>query len=109
MTRTTCLRCDWEGETTASTCPNCGARPLYVLTPSTSTERTSERTSTEVPPPERPGVTVPATADPIEASGRSRRPAIGLVAALVVAVLVGIWLRGGDHPAETGSSADNQA
>lgn len=30
MSAKTCLRCDWQGETAASTCPNC-AEPLYEL------------------------------------------------------------------------------
>jgi len=44
--RRTCLRCDWEGEASTTTCPRCGARSLYDVG--------AQRSTSPAPEPQRP-------------------------------------------------------
>ena len=81
MTSKTCLRCDWQGETKEPTCPNCGQHPLYA----------------SVAPVRRPAPPVeppPSRTDAVEPSGRSARSAVAfVVAALVLTITLGTWLK----------------
>jgi hypothetical protein len=107
MTRKTCLRCDWEGETSEPGCPDCGIRPLYVLG---AVPPEAERTPAGSEPDER-GHVPPSTAppaptsspppDPSDPAGRSIRATVALVLApLLLFVVVGTWL----NAHEVGSS-----
>ena len=115
MTDKTCLRCDWEGDTTEPECPNCGVQPLYVIGASSSGAagvpvpdhpdgRGSEARVTPVPAPS--GTPSPQSdpprspTDPVGSSGPSARSVVGFVlAALVLIVTLGTWLDG--SPAAT--------
>jgi len=112
MTPKTCLRCDWQGPTKATTCPNCAA-PLYVVgTPPSEgagvqagghpEERSREAASTaSMGPPDPP----PPPATPLEPSSRSTRSAISFVlAALVLTVALGSWLNAHKEPAASAAS-----
>jgi sugar lactone lactonase YvrE len=105
MTLKTCFRCDWEGETKESGCPNCATRPLYVVEASTRTveavpvrnhpdERSRETPSAAITPPsETTAPASPPKGDGIEPNGRSTRSTTAYVlAALVFIVVVGAWL-----------------
>jgi hypothetical protein len=108
VTLKTCLRCDWEGETKDVGCPNCGA-PLYLVgaTPSVRVEAPAgsdpEERSRDATSPEPVGLS--ATRSPgldpptspkgaLGSSSRSIRSAGPFVlAALVLTVVLGTWLR----------------
>jgi hypothetical protein len=107
MTPKTCLRCDWEGETSEPTCPSCGTWPLYVAGPSTSKERkpvegrggSSDRevalTASTAPPafPSPPSDFAGRSTDPLGPVRRSGRfaGAFALVALVMTATVV-TWL-----------------
>ena len=104
----TCLRCDWQGETTEPLCPNCGARSLYVLAPPSSRE--PGRTA----PEERRPDPLPPVTEAGGASGRSSRWVVTfVVAGLVLTVIVGSWFRthaeGAAPPPFTGAPAQRPA
>jgi hypothetical protein len=87
MSRKTCLRCDWDGETAEPTCPRCGTRSLYLLgaPPSAPSGDPVEH------PARRP------TAPPDDAPRRSPPSLAALVVAVSVLVAGGIiWLVGND-------------
>ena len=105
MTWKTCFRCDWEGETKESECPNCATRPLYVMGASTAKveaapvrnhpdERSRETPRRQPPPPSETSTpSSPPKGDAIEPNGRSPHPTIAYVlAALVFVVVVGAFL-----------------
>jgi hypothetical protein len=104
MTNKTCLRCDWEGETRQARCPNCGVR-LYVVAPPSGAEfqradrgaaASRERVATVDSPPPRSDPP-PFPTDPLGSSGRFARFAGAfLLAALLLGVPIGPWLR--SHP-----------
>ena len=95
MTLKTCLRCDWQGETTEPGCPSCGTRPLYVLgasppvveappvksspgerrleAPSAATLASSD-TSSPLPTPSPPPTDASVPRGPIRPLGRRLRP-----------------------------------
>jgi hypothetical protein len=107
MTPKTCLRCDWEGETSEPSCPRCGARPLYVTGPSRvkepkpvedrgrSSDRKAALTASTTPPafPFPPSDFARPTTDPL---GPVRRPGgfVGtfVLVALVITATVVAWL-----------------
>ena len=116
--RRTCLRCDWQGETNATTCPNCAA-PLYELRKQPSEgagaevrshpeERSREAASTaRVAPsaaPPRPSSPPPPSTH--EAAPQPQRPRRSrslvaiVVAVIVLAVAVGAWLNAHEAPTE---------
>jgi hypothetical protein len=107
MSSKTCLRCDWEGDTSEPTCPNCGTKPLYVAEPSRSKERervgrrggSSDRAAgviaSTTPPPfpsPQPDVGRPMTdpLGPVRGSDRVVGPFV--VVALLIAATVVTWL-----------------
>jgi hypothetical protein len=84
MARKTCLRCDWQGDTTERACPSC-KEPLYVsgLPPEARVDTPS--------PPSNPA---PPASEPAEAPGRNDRwVAAFVLASIVVAVTLGTWLK----------------
>lgn len=98
----TCLRCDWQGGTDASACPDCGA-PLYELgktiaggnAPPAPAPAPSRRPST--PPP-------PAAHEAAEPTRTRSRSLVAIVISVVVlAAAVGAWLNA--HEAPTGAAA----
>ncbi len=115
MSPKTCLRCDWQGETHEPSCPNCGARPLYVVgaTPSQgagvperghpqepSTPREAGTPSTRSDP-------TPHPTDPVEPSGGSARStAVFVLAALVMTITLGTWLKAHEERPASAASAD---
>ena len=121
MTLKTCFRCDWEGETAESGCPNCATRPLYVVEASPPKlqpvpvrshpdERSRETTSAATTPPSETATpSSPPKGGAIAPNGRSRRSTIAYVlAALVLIVVVGAWLsrREGSSPARAAATSD---
>ena len=109
MTRKTCLRCDWQGDTTERNCPACGERPLYLVdAPSPQVERkpvgsgSRERPTPETGAAAAAPVAPPRSPDPpplptdIEgSSGRSDRVVVPLmVVALALTIAVGMWFTG---------------
>jgi len=109
----TCLRCDWQGETAATTCPNC-AEPLYELgkRPSEqaggaakgrSEDRSREAASTasvapSAPPP-RPS-SLPSEHGTVEPTATRSKPLLAVVLTVIVtAVAVGSWLNAHSEPA----------
>jgi hypothetical protein len=106
MNPKTCLRCDWQAETTATTCPRC-AEPLYELRQPPSEgpgaavrghpeERSREAASTAIVAPSAaparpPDPSLDRTAH-AEPSTSSRSPVAFVVIALVLAFAVGSWL-----------------
>jgi hypothetical protein len=117
MTTRTCLRCDWQSETSEKKCPNCTA-PLYELgkppgeragaaVRDHSEERSREAASTAsvVPSaaPPRPPSRPPQT--PTEPSTTRSRSLVALVlTGIVLAVAVGSWLNAHTEPAAVGAS-----
>ena len=111
MTLKTCLRCDWQGETRHPECPTCGVQPLYVLGASSrkgsgtpvrdhAVGRTREVASTAsmAPPAPRSPQSSPsppaADAEGSPSSTRSGRSPLALaLAALVLIVILGTWLK----------------
>lgn len=93
MTRAICLRCDWEGSTSARGCPTCGA-PLYR--PSSPSRRRERRPPeharleasqpTATPSPRSPAQPKePLSGEPGRARrGRSARSLAGVVAAVLL-------------------------
>ncbi len=121
MTLKTCFRCDWEGETKESGCPNCATRPLYIVeapTPKVEAvpvrnhpdERSRETPSAATTPPsETTTPSSPPKGDAIEPNGRSPRSTIAYVlAALVLIVVVGAWLnrRGESSPGHAAATSE---
>ena len=123
MTPKTCLRCDWQGETKEQACPNCGEQPLYVIgappsgeagvpvrsQPKEQSYEASSRAS--VAPVRRPALppveTPPSPTDAVEPSGRSARSAVAfVVAALVLTVTLGTWLRAHEERAAPAAPTD---
>jgi len=122
MTGKTCLRCDWQGETSEPGCPNCGIQPLYVVgaspsevvrtparndpearsleTPSTATMAPSGTTSPRSTPS-------PSPADTSASVSRSARSAVAFVlAALVLTVTLGTWLKSHEERPASAASSD---
>ena len=86
MTTQICLRCDWHGEATEPTCPDCGV-PLYVVGTAQSGE--------EMPPRGHDGLAnpLPPPAVAVRSSGFSTRSsAMFVLLALASAVAFGTWL-----------------
>jgi hypothetical protein len=83
MTTKSCLRCDWQGETTEGACPNCGARPLYAMKALPKREEDVPRATSPLkhPPPTE---LIPSVKDE---PGSTRR-SIGSIASFVLAALV---------------------
>jgi len=122
MTQKTCFRCDWQGETNEPACPNCGARPLYVMGASPPegagmsssdhpAERRSEPASTESKGSSgSPTIHATPPASPTDAvgvSGRSARSAAGFVlAALVLIVALGTWFNTHENRSASAGSID---
>jgi len=97
MTTSTCLRCDWQGETTAPLCPNCGTRALYV--PAPSSPREPGGAAPDRPRPDPP----PPAADTGEGPGRSTRRAVAFaLVGLVLALVAGTQLT--HRPDQAGSA-----
>ncbi len=100
-----CLRCDWQGETRESACPNCGARPLFVADRSPDQEagppaqaHPPKRGPEEASTPHTGSSDTPSLADPVESSGRSPRSVAAFVlAGLVLTIAVGTWLNRGEE------------
>src|SRR5439155_9686857 len=109
MTVKSCLRCDWQGKTQEPRCPNCGEHPLYVAGASASGEAgrpvgghpeewsgdvaTTPGTAPSGPPSPQSGPPISPT-DAVGTSSRSGRSAVAFVlAALVLTVAVGTWLK----------------
>ena len=121
MTPKTCLRCDWQGATKGTKCPNCAA-PLYVVgdhrpegagapVRGHPEERNREAASTASMAPSgtapRPPDPPPSPTDPLESSSRSSRPALAFVlAALVLTVALGSWLNA--HKQQAAPAASTQ-
>jgi hypothetical protein len=115
----TCLRCDWEGDTKDVGCPNCGV-PLYLAGASPSVtveapagsdpeERSRDATSTErvgLSATRSPGLDPPTSPrDALGSPGRSIRSAGPFVlAALVLTVVLGTWLRSHEEGARSAST-----
>jgi hypothetical protein len=112
----TCLRCDWQGETDGSACPDCAA-PLYGLgkpppdgagaeVRSHPEERSREAASTAIvapssAPPRPSSPPPPLSADAVEATTTRSRSLVGIVVAVIVlAVAVGSWLNAHEAPTE---------
>jgi hypothetical protein len=119
VTLKTCLRCDWEGDTKDVGCPNCGV-PLYLAGASPSVtveapagsdpeERSRDATSTErvgLSATRSPGLDPPTSPrDALGSPGRSIRSAGPFVlAALVLTVVLGTWLRSHEEGARSAST-----
>lgn len=120
----TCLRCDWEGETQAKRCPNCGV-PLYVLeAPSLKKVDARGRDHDETAEPEASSTagtipsdpqsprsdSRPSRADVPRSPARTTRSAgTFALAVLVPIVAVGMWLgsrEGGSAPASSTAVAE---
>jgi hypothetical protein len=90
-----CLRCDWDGETNGSACPNCGV-PLYVIgAPRKPKARNDpmEPSHPAEPSDEPQGERTSRTDSPESAAATFARSAGALVvAALVLMVLFDTWL-----------------
>ena len=118
MTRqAVCLRCDWEGETRAATCPNCGVR-LYRQVTATSRSRLSTRLRERFSrgSPKSSGGTAPKVArTPLAASGGARpageTPGVvesvprrgagsALIAVAALAAIGAVWFVHGHTPAK---------
>jgi hypothetical protein len=94
MTIKICLRCDWQGETEEPRCPECGERPLYVVSAPASGKTTmSPRTVAGV-----------SDTSNLEPSRRPVRPVVHVgLAAVVLAIILGAWVRAQeDRPALRG-------
>jgi hypothetical protein len=123
----TCLRCDWQGETDESTCPDCAA-PLYELgrtgtsegagaeVRSHPEERSREAASTAIvapssapPRPSSPPTREFATEAAEPSTTRSKSLVAIVVAVIVMAVAVGSWLNAHEAPLAAESSLSRQA
>jgi Tol biopolymer transport system component len=105
----TCLRCDWQGVPEEPACPSCGERPLYVVgaSPSGTTENPA-RDDPDIRGSE-PAITrnallsgdpyagsrlSPSPEEAVEPSGGSARSAaVFVLAALVLTITLGTWLK----------------
>lgn len=108
MNERCCLRCDWQGRTAARTCPRC-AEPLYELgaeprqkagapPPSAAGERsgrgsTGVRSAATSHPPPHPAIHPPEPARTVELARRSGSLVAFVAVALVLAVVLGSWLK----------------
>jgi hypothetical protein len=91
----TCLRCDWEGETSASACPRCRA-PLYRVAP-------SEREPRAAPHPTPTPLVEPMSAlSPASGPERSSPRAILLITAVVFSLVAFLLSRGRLDPGPPG-------
>ena len=122
MTLKSCLRCDWQGEREGRGCPNCGEQPLYLVGTSSSGEgrspsrshpgeRSGEPASpANVAPVRHPVPSVdpsPSPTETVEPSGRSTRSAIAFVlAAFVLTVTLGTWLKAQEESSALSASTD---
>src|SRR2546422_1545271 len=102
MTLKTCLRCDWQGETKESGCPNCGERSLYLVGAPPSGEAGRP-----------PGISFPQSdpstpsTDAVGSSGRSARAALPFVlAASVLIVALGTLLKAHEERSAPAASSD---
>jgi hypothetical protein len=85
MTTQICLRCDWHGEATEPTCPDCGV-PLYVV-------GVQSRPEAEIQPGGHDGRANPLPPPAVRSSRRSARSsAMFLLLALASTVAFGTWL-----------------
>ena len=123
MTLKTCLRCDWQGETEEPACPNCGVQPLYVVGASPSSgaggsprdhpkerSRGAANSRGVTPPPTPSPQSNPSPTDAVEPTGRSTRSAVAfVVAALVLTVSLGTWLKAHEERSAEGASTDAAA
>ncbi len=106
----TCLRCDWEGETGAATCPRCGA-PLYRPAAPGTERRAASRPSAPAGPPTGavPATPVPARHGPERGPASEDRPpsegrppstsvrSVFLVVGAVFSLIVFLLARGGSE------------
>ncbi len=116
----TCLRCDWQGRTDGSACPECGARPLYVIGDSPAGP-SGMRGSDQPDGGTRAGANTPNTppstarspdpepvpsSEAVEPSSGSARWVTAFVGlALVSTVALGTWLKAHEErPTPTGST-----
>jgi hypothetical protein len=122
MSRKTCLRCDWEGDTKEAACPNCGVS-LYVVDPAPSpmareparADHVEQNDDAPSPPRGSPsGAGSPSWSDPTPAatdvpgsSSRSTRSAGAVVVAVHVLVFTfGTWLASREQGAVRASSTE---
>lgn len=99
-TAKTCLRCDWEGETKGSDCPDCGV-PLYVVGASARSPATTEPTERTAEAEERSDQAAPLNGSLPDPTYRMDSPAASasitrsagafIVAALVLIVALDAW------------------
>jgi hypothetical protein len=91
MTAKTCLRCDWLGDTSEPSCPDCGQRPLFVtggpLAPGQAPPVGSVPDVSRSPgiPPGRSSADDEEPREPEAGHGRNRR-----IGALAVAASIGL-------------------
>jgi hypothetical protein len=103
--RRTCLRCDWEGEASTTTCPRCGEPSLYDVRTQRSTSPAPEPPRSPEPSegPRRSPPTAPIDGVPDRGNeGTRRRRSTGAVGT-VVAILLGamLWWAVADDGAST--------
>jgi hypothetical protein len=122
MTLKTCLRCEWQGATNDSRCPNCGEESLYVV-PSSQAEGTetpvrsrpegrrreaassASAASSATPSPQ--SNSSPSRTDAAESSGPSARSAVAIgLAALVLVITLGAWHNAHKEPLTPPASTD---
>jgi hypothetical protein len=89
MTAKVCLRCDWQGETKESACPNCG---VLLYAPGATHLSTAGQAGRDgrVEPIHQPALSPTSRLDPPESprTGASSRRTIGSTAVFVIAALV---------------------
>jgi hypothetical protein len=129
VTSKICLRCEWEGETQERTCPSCGEQPLYGVATSpseggggpakshlpeglqersraTTTVASAAATGSHSAQP-KPS---PPQADTGEPPGRSTRSTLAfIIAALVLTVTLGTWLKAHEERTPPAAPADAAA
>jgi hypothetical protein len=109
MSSKVCLRCDWDGETNGSACPNCGV-PLYVIgaprKPKAGNDPVEPSHHAE-PPDEPQGERTSRTGPPEPAAATFARWAGAfVVAALLLTVAFDAWLRSDDARPSRAASPD---
>jgi hypothetical protein len=107
MTLRTCLRCDWEGDTLESACPNCGVH-LYLVGAApasrddeppgaaTSEDRNSGARTERIAPSDYGSDPPRPLSSPVETTGSSRRPTRStgpfVLGGLGLTLAMGFWL-----------------